>query len=116
MFGVHRGLYLGLCCLIYSYVIYSLLWKTLTLQAMQMITRHTAHEIQLRRRYWKTQLENAAKTLFQWFSDNQMIANPDKCHFLCSSNREVSLTIENQIIKNSKFEKLLGIKLDSKFN
>ena len=23
-------------------------------------------------------LENAAKTLFQWFSDNQMKANPDK--------------------------------------
>ena len=45
-----------------------------------------------------------------------MKANPDKCHFLCSSNREVSLTIENQIIKNSKFEKLLGIKLDSKLN
>ena len=57
-------------------------------------------------------LENAAKTLFQWFSDNQMKANPDKCHFLCSSHSEASLTIENQIIKNSKFEKLLGIKLD----
>ena len=42
-------------------------------------------------------LEGAAKTLFQWFSDNQMKTNPDKCHFLCSTNREVSLTIENQI-------------------
>ena len=45
-----------------------------------------------------------------------MKANPDKCHFLCSTNSEVSLTIENQKIKNSKFEKLLGIKLDSKLN
>ena len=61
-------------------------------------------------------LENAAKTLFQWFSENQMKANPDKCHFLCNSNNEVSLTIETQKIKNSKFEKLLGIKLDSKLN
>ena len=26
-------------------------------------------------------LENAAKTFFQSFSDNQMKANPDKCHF-----------------------------------
>ena len=43
-------------------------------------------------------LENAAKTLFQWFSDNQMKANPDKCHFLCNSNSEVSLTIETQKI------------------
>ena len=53
-------------------------------------------------------LENAAQTLFQWFSD--------KCHFLCNSNSEVSLTTETQKIKNSKFEKLLGIKLDSKLN
>ena len=45
-------------------------------------------------------LENAAKTLFQWFSDNQMKANPNKCHLLCSSNSEVSLTIENR--KNTK--------------
>ena len=44
-----------------------------------------------------------------------MKANPDKCHFLCSTNREVSLTIENQII-NIKFEKLHSIKLDSKLN
>ena len=61
-------------------------------------------------------LEKASKTLFQWFGDNQMKANADKCYFLCSSNREVSLTIENQIIKNSKFGKLLVIKLDSKVN
>ena len=61
-------------------------------------------------------LENAAKTLYQWFSDNQMKANPDKCHFLCNSNNEVSLTIETQKIRNSKFEKLLGIKLGSKLN
>ena len=44
-------------------------------------------------------LENAAKTLFQWFSDNQMKANPDKCYFLRNSNSEVSLTIDNQKIK-----------------
>ena len=44
-------------------------------------------------------LENTAKTLFQWFSDNQMKANPDKCHFVCNSNSEVSLTIETQKIK-----------------
>ena len=61
-------------------------------------------------------LENAAKTLFQWFSDNQMKANPDKCHFLCSTSSEVSLAIENQKIKSSKFEKLLCIKSDSKLN
>ena len=56
--------------------------------------------------------ENAAKVLIQQFSDNEKKANPGKC----SSNSEVSLTIENQKIKNCKFEKLLGIQLDSKLN
>ena len=60
--------------------------------------------------------ENASKTLFQWFSDNQIKTNPDRCHFLCTSSSEVSLTIKNQKIKNSKFEKLLGTKLESKLN
>ena len=45
-----------------------------------------------------------------------MKANPDKCHFLCNSKSEVSLTIENQKIKSSEFEKLHGNKLDSKLN
>ena len=51
-------------------------------------------------------LENAAKALFQWFSDNQIKAKPEKGNFLCNTNSEVSVTIENQKIKNSKFEKL----------
>ena len=29
-------------------------------------------------------VENVTKALFQWFSNNQMEDNPDKCHFLCS--------------------------------
>ena len=45
-----------------------------------------------------------------------MKANPDKYLFLFSPNREVSLTIESQIIKNSNFGKLFGIKLASKLN
>ena len=45
----HNLLIAKLIYLIYSYVVYSLLWKTLTLQAMQMITRHTPQEIQLRK-------------------------------------------------------------------
>ena len=66
-------------------------------------------------------LENVSKkrTLrerFKWFSDNQMKVNPHKFNFLCSSNSEVSLTIENKKIQNIKCEKFLGIKLDSKLN
>ena len=43
-----------------------------------------------------------------------MKANPDKCHFICSTNDAVNLIVENQIIENSIREKLLCVKLDYK--
>ena len=30
-------------------------------------------------------LQNASLTLFQWLYDNEIKANPDKCHFICST-------------------------------
>ena len=59
-------------------------------------------------------LQNASKTLFQWFYDNQMKANPDKCHFICSSNKNLNIVTEDQTISNSNCEKLLGVLQDSK--
>ena len=38
-----------------------------------------------------------------------MVANADKCHLLTSTSEEVSVKIENQVIKNSLQEKLLKI-------
>ena len=43
-----------------------------------------------------------------------MKANPDKCHFICSSNENLNIVTEDQTISNSNFEKLLGVLLDSK--
>ena len=59
-------------------------------------------------------LQNASKTLFKWFNDNQMKANPDKCHFICSSNVKTSIMIENEQISNSSCEKLLVVFFESK--
>ena len=41
-------------------------------------------------------LQNASKTLFEWFNDNQMKANPDKCHFICSSSVKTNIMIEKK--------------------
>ena len=46
--------------------------------------------------------------------DNQLKGNPGKYHFICSTNDAVNLIGENQIIDNSKCEKLLGVKFDYK--
>ena len=62
------------------------------------------------------QLEQAAKLLFLWFSDNQMKGNEEKCHFLTSTKEEVCVNIGTTQITNSKCENLLGIKIDSNIN
>ena len=59
-------------------------------------------------------LQNASKTLFKWFNDNQIKANPDKCHFICSSTVKTSIMIENEEIRNSSCQKRLGVFFDSK--
>ena len=43
-----------------------------------------------------------------------MKSNADKCHFLVSTSQEVSLNANNFKIKNSVYEKLLGVKCDIK--
>ena len=43
-----------------------------------------------------------------------MVANTDKCHLLTSTSEEVSVKIENQIIKISLQEKILGIVIDNR--
>ena len=43
-----------------------------------------------------------------------MVANPDKCHLLTRTSEEVSVKIENEIIKNSLQEKLLGIVINNR--
>ena len=59
-------------------------------------------------------VEEASKALFKWFSNNYMIANADKCRLQTSTSEEVSVKTENEIIKNSLQEKLLGIVIDNK--
>ena len=52
-------------------------------------------------------LENTSVELFEWFSDNQMKANPDKCHFITSESKDLVINVENNQITNSKCENLL---------
>ena len=59
-------------------------------------------------------VEKTSNTLFKWFSNNYLAANADKCHLLPRTSEEVSVKIENEIIKNSLQEKLLGIVIDNR--
>ena len=62
-------------------------------------------------------LENAAETLLQWFKDNRMKANPDKYHLLINNTKKsFQIKIGNETVSNSKYEKLLGVKVDHELN
>ena len=45
-----------------------------------------------------------------------MKANLSKCHLLVNKNDEVTIRIGDTEITNSEYEKLLGIKVDTKQN
>ena len=62
-------------------------------------------------------LENAAETLLQWFRNNRMKGNPEKYHLLINNSKEnFQIQIGNETITNSKYEKLLGLKIDPELN
>ena len=61
-------------------------------------------------------LENAAEKLFELFTNNHMKANHDKCHLLVSTFAPISIKVKDYIIKNSDYEKLLGVTVDINLN
>ena len=58
-------------------------------------------------------LEKTSNTLFKWFTDNLLKANPEKLHLLMNSAQEIQINIGEITISNSKREKLLGIHIDN---
>ena len=60
-------------------------------------------------------LELASNELMQWFSNNEMKANPAKFHLLISSNDELKFCINN-VVNSTVYQKLLGLKIDEKLN
>ena len=62
-------------------------------------------------------LQNDSIALLNWFKSNGLLANPDKFHLILSEpNHTGFIEIENLQIQNSKYEKLLGIKIDGKLS
>ena len=59
-------------------------------------------------------LEEVGKVLFEWFSNNFLKANADKCHLILSTDELFSINIDNKVIKNSNNKKLLGINLNNR--
>ena len=52
----------------------------------------------------------------KWFNDNNMKANLGNYHLLLSGSDSSKIKIGNKIISRSKYEKLLGNKIDNNIN
>ena len=52
-------------------------------------------------------LEQVSDVLFNWFKNNRLKSNVDKCHVLVSTNKPVGIKIGDYTIDNSDCEKLL---------
>ena len=58
-------------------------------------------------------LELITNNLFEWFKNNHMKGNGDKCHLPVTGDTDVTAKIEEFDVKNSREEKLLGVKIDT---
>ena len=55
----------------------------------------------------------------EWFRNDYMKLNEDKCHFMIfgeRTNQDVGINIGNCTVNNSQEEKLLGVLIDSNLN
>ena len=63
-----------------------------------------------------SQLEKSSKSIFEWFENNGLKGNPDKCHLLLSKNDNFEANINENRISNTRFEKLHGVTFDNQLN
>ena len=61
-------------------------------------------------------LELTTNNLFEWFKNNHMKGNAEKCYLLATRDTDVTAKIGEFDVKNSREEKLLGVKIDSKLS
>ena len=59
-------------------------------------------------------LEEAANVLFEWFSNNFLKANADKCHLILITDEPFSINTDNEVTEKSSNKRLLGINLNNR--
>ena len=64
------------------------------------------------------QLETDGTLVAKWFSEHYLKLNDDKCHLMIFGNKcsKATVTIRSSTIKESEYEKLLGITFDKKLS
>ena len=59
-------------------------------------------------------LQKSAKSIFQWFVDNQTNGDTEKCYLIMSTNQPVDIQLDSSLIVRRDCQKMLRVKTDYK--
>ena len=61
-------------------------------------------------------IEKAIQSMLDWFSENILKSNVDKCHLIASSKVQVDIQISDVKVTSESRVKRLGIHIDNRLN
>ena len=110
--GVPQGSILG--PLLFNIYMNDIFWFTPDINIANYADDTTPYAIEDSTQQLITILEQNTEKILEWYSDNYMKSNEDKCHLLVTGTTETSVKVGNHDIKNSSSEQLFGVTIDNK--
>ena len=114
IFGVPQGSILG--PLLFNIYICDLFFEDINLDVANYADDTTPYSSGSDFNTILNNLQKGVEKIFEWFLENRLKANADKCHLLLSSKDHAKIEIANYPVYNIDRVKLLGVHTEGKLN